>query len=103
MIPAFWLSAVEYFSMCCVDLSVHPCGRKASVWDAPGTEGQPNICCCAASFGVKSGEVSPDCPVGAGAPVWSQGSDQWGSHTGIALASVPGLGKFALSLVDFRV
>lgn len=95
MIPAFWLSAVEYFSMICVDPSVHPPGRKAGVQDA--------IHCSAFSFGIKSREVSPDCPVGAGAPVWRQGCGQWGSHAGVALATALSLEKFALSLMDFGV
>lgn len=103
VIPAFWLSAVEYFSRFCVDPSEHPPGRKVGVQDAPGAEGWPNIHCCASSFGIKSREVSPDCSVGAGALVWTQGNDQWGSHAGIALATVPGLGKFALPLMDFGV
>lgn len=67
-ILAFWLSAVGYFSMFSADPSVYPHGRKAGVGDAPGDEGWPNIRCCASSFGIKSGGVSPDCPGGAGAP-----------------------------------
>lgn len=103
VIPAFWLSAVEYFSVFCADPSVHPAGRKAGVQDAPGAEGRPDTRCCAPSFGVKSREVSPDHPAGAGAPVWTQGSDQWGSHAGIALATVPSLGKFPVPLMGFGV
>lgn len=89
-IPAFWMSAVEFFSMLCVDPSVDPSGRKAGVQGC-GAKGWANIHCSASSFGIKSREVSLDSPVGTGAPVCSQGSDQYGSHAGIALATVENL------------
>lgn len=100
-IPAFWLSAVECFSVFCVDPSVHPPGRKAGVQDAPGAEGRPETRCCASFFGVKSREVSPDRPAGTGASVRTQGSDQQGSHAGVAPAAVPGLGQISTSSGGF--
>lgn len=100
MIPAFWLSVVEYFSMFCVDPSVHPRGRKAGVWDAPGAEGWPNIPCRASSFGIKSRELSQTALLGQ---VLLFGDRAVTSGDLTLALPWPGLGKFALSLMDFGV